>query len=553
MYPFKLIPTVILSLFSYTKTLQHHSLNNIQAPLISLESSQYITELLQQWNSTGLAVAAVRRCNDNDTCWVHEFGSYGLFLAVSVGLLISNESLSKDLGVRLDWNTKIADLIPEWGLMDKYASDHATIQDLLSHRTGMPRHDFSRFPSPEGPLGIIKTLRNLRPSAEFRDTFQYNNLMYITLSYLPQVLLNQSYESYVSQHILTPLGMNSTTFSVEEATHGMRFAHGYVPHMKDLTRGYNETKVATFPYYVRPGDESVGAGPGAVWMSMLMNKGRHPYESNRTIVPEIVIDHVARGFTVPLGVSPYPEISPKVYGSGQFRYTYQGHDIIEHGGSNPGFRSQVARFPNDNLGIITLSNDNEGMPVVEAAKWRIAEDVLGLKKVDWIDRYVKIEEENMKQMISVTPRPSFPMPPSLSFERLAENDLYHPAYGTLSPCLVNSNNEENDRCSTLLSSPATKKILSASNLSIPTLIIPWNRTYATHIRLTHFTGNVFNASVIWTNVDSGGDGVLVGLDNTYEVEWAHGPREGLAFKGNFWGREGDSKVPDGMGRDGAEV
>ena len=78
--------------------------------------------------------------------------------------------------------------------------------------------------------------------------------------------------------------------------------------------------------------------------------------------------------------------SPKVYGAGQGRYSYQGHDIIEHSGYNPGYRTQVSCFPGDNLGIITLSNDAGGGFLLEALKFRIADEILGLKKLDWNDR-----------------------------------------------------------------------------------------------------------------------------------------------------------------------
>ena len=75
-----------------------------------------------------------------------------------------------------------------------------------------------------------------------------------------------------------------------------------------------------------------------------------------------------------------------MYGAGQWRYSYQGHDIIEHGGSNPGYKTQVTRFPNDNLGIIILSNDENGWYLQETVKFRIADEILGLKKLDWNDR-----------------------------------------------------------------------------------------------------------------------------------------------------------------------
>lgn len=81
--------------------------------------------------------------------------------------------------------------------------------------------------------------------------------------------------------------------------------------------------------------------------------------------------------------------SIKAYGSGQWRYSYQGHDIIEHGGNNPGFKTQVARFSTDNLGIITLSNDGTGGGfIIEAVKFRIAEELLDLKEPAWNDRSI---------------------------------------------------------------------------------------------------------------------------------------------------------------------
>ncbi len=120
---------------------------------------------------------------------------------------------------------------------------------------------------------------------------------------------------------------------------------------------------------------------------MLLNDGRHPY-TNETVVPSSVVQHAATGITVSEGKAKYSELvrvsftffssrqyefssqliqSPKVYGAGQWRYSYRGHEIIEHGGTNPGFHTQVARFPNDNLAIISLSNDAGGFYLMEAA------------------------------------------------------------------------------------------------------------------------------------------------------------------------------------------
>ncbi|KAJ3513134.1 hypothetical protein NLJ89_g3122 [Agrocybe chaxingu] len=555
-------------------------------PLISPRIDNYVRSLLTKWNSSGLSLAVVRKDDSLPSGWRHEFGSYGiakgdgspvtpnsvfaiasnskLFLSLSVGLLITNETLAKERGQGLSWTTKIRDLLPEWALLDEVASRESTLQDLLSHRTGVPAHHFSGIQRPGGVPEVVSTLRHLRPSAEFRETFQYSDLMYEVLSYLPQALLNQTYESYVEQHLFAPLNMTATTFSVAKAEKRGTLADGFQWDMRDLTKGENGTLRATIPYFQRPGEERTWAGPAgvlssardlAVWVSMLLNRGRHPY-TNEIVVPEEVIDYVAAGRTVTHPAPDFPETSVRVYGAGQWRFSYQGHDLIQHGGDNPGFKTQVARFPNDNLGIIVLSNDANGAFLMEVIE---------------MEMYYNYSASLQQQ---VTPRPSSPVPPTNTFISLAERSFSHGTYGTLQPCVVPetlsssqlTTHQPHEDCSALLASHAVKRILSASNLSIPTYIIPWKRSFSTHLRLGHFDANIFSVTILWSNAEvrekegysneKGGD-VLLGLDKHFEVEWvggSGGEEEGLAFKGGFWTSEGpEPRTLSGTGKESAEV
>ena len=162
----------LLALITQGYTLQvplikasQHSPSNSTAVLISGNTDQYVKTLMEKWGSAGLSVAAVRKDDSAPNGWRYEFGSYGiaqadgspitpdsvfaiasnskLFLAMSVGLLISNKTLAEERGEEIKWSTKIRDLIPEWGLMDEEMDRGVSLQDMLSHRTGMPRHDFS--------------------------------------------------------------------------------------------------------------------------------------------------------------------------------------------------------------------------------------------------------------------------------------------------------------------------------------------------------------------------------------------------------------------------
>ena len=91
--------------------------------------------------------------------------------------------------------------------------------------------------------------------------------MYETLSYLPEILLNQTYESYIAQHIFNPLNMTASTFSVAEAEARGTLADGFQRDMQDVTKGENGTLTAIVPYYQRPGEERTLAGAGGILAS----------------------------------------------------------------------------------------------------------------------------------------------------------------------------------------------------------------------------------------------------------------------------------------------
>lgn len=59
---------------------------------------------------------------------------------------------------RLNWDDPVGKHTPEFRLNDDYRSYHVTVRDLISHRTGQPRHDavwvYASFPRDELPKRI---------------------------------------------------------------------------------------------------------------------------------------------------------------------------------------------------------------------------------------------------------------------------------------------------------------------------------------------------------------------------------------------------------------
>jgi CubicO group peptidase (beta-lactamase class C family) len=107
------------------------------------------------------------------------------FVASAMSLLIDDNTKYPDL----KWTTPISTLIrDDFVLQDEYATAHVTIEDTLSHRTGMPGHDFSYGGMNQKPRDVVRSLRYLPMTAELRTSFQYCNMMYIVASYVTEML-----------------------------------------------------------------------------------------------------------------------------------------------------------------------------------------------------------------------------------------------------------------------------------------------------------------------------------------------------------------------------
>ncbi|KAG7440581.1 beta-lactamase/transpeptidase-like protein [Guyanagaster necrorhizus] len=312
-------------------------------PVLSPHVDAFISGILAEWNTPGgVSVAVVQKHGDGT--WSVETKGYGnasadgrqmtedslffiasnskLFNIAATGLLISNESLSR----RISWDTKIASIVPEWELKDPIASSQSTITDVMSHRTGLPRHDLM-YGRTDNVTSILKRLRHLEPSAEFRDIYQYNNNMYMLLSYLPELLLphKPSFARYVKEHIFEPLGLTSTTYSLDVAQASGNLVQGMARDGINKTEnifGRGTPRAMWHPNWFLSGGEDgnykAGAGgvissakDAATWLQALLEDGRNPV-TNESVIPPYVIEKVATGKTVQTGYAFVPILSHDV-------------------------------------------------------------------------------------------------------------------------------------------------------------------------------------------------------------------------------------------------
>ncbi|KAG6827402.1 hypothetical protein H0H92_011930 [Tricholoma furcatifolium] len=494
-----------------------HSAQNVLNP----ETEAFIKYISDDWNSPGgIAVAVVRR--DAEGSWKVETKGYGpaafdgrkmtentrfgiasnskLFAVLATGLLINNETLSP----RLQWSSKIAPLVSDWQLLDPVATDELTIIDAMSHRSGLPRHDMS-YRLSDNTSDIINKMQYHRPSVEFRDVYQYSNTMYVLLSTLPSRLLpsKTSFTEYVKTHILDPLGMSGTSFDKK----GDDVAEGMLREIVNASDPFGDGPIRALPFnHDWLGEAKAGAGgivtnavDMATWLRTLLSNGAHP-DTGKMVIPASVVEKAATGVTVDRGKASFPELSPIVYGGGQQRSTYRGHELIEHSGGITGHASRIARFPDLGLGVMVYSNDNTfGAHLTNIIKFRLVDEVLGLEPIDWNTRYKEI----FKKTLSSQPISSSPMRPdnaTIEPETLvALAGTYHNSgYGSIELCLVSpppSPSSASARCKSLAAT-ASEILPGAINSDVPTFLAEWDSPWATHVRLEHWSGNTFNVSIV---------------------------------------------------------
>lgn len=286
---------------------------------------------------------------------------------------------------RVDFFAPVRSVLPEFRLFDPLATERATVADLLTHRTGVPRHDAVWFGhvSPSRS-DLVGRLRFLQPSVRFRSKFQYSNLMYVAAGHLAEVASGRSWEDLVASRILKPLGMSRTFFTVEATEQTGDFAR------PNRSQG-DDVRQVDFR------DASAVAPAGGMWSSVSdlgrwaqMLLGRGEWRGHRLVDPG-TLTALFRPIIPTEMQAGGKELTQPYYGLGWFVDTYRGRMRVYHGGNLDGFTSLVTLFPNQGYGVVVLSNLG-ATSLPEAIVRHVADRLFRLTPQDWISRASRARE-----------------------------------------------------------------------------------------------------------------------------------------------------------------
>ena len=259
---------------------------------------------------------------------------------------------------KLDWNQKVTEVYPSFRLGSAATTDKVLIKHLVCACTGLPRKDFEVLYNTTLTTPASETFRYLaetEPTSGFGEVFQYNNLMASAAGYIaahlyyPKLELGAAFDKAMHAHIFKPLGMNDTLLDIDtmlKRNHASPHAYS-IDGITSLARGDLNY---TFQPFRPAGGAYSSPHDMARYVQNELSQGLLP-NGKRLVSATNLLER--RKPTVPLGEHAY-------YGMGLETDKTWGVEIVHHGGSLEGFKSDWMAIPDAQVGAVLLTNSDEG-------------------------------------------------------------------------------------------------------------------------------------------------------------------------------------------------
>lgn len=388
---------IILFAFSFTTSL----LAQQDKRLDGLETE--LNDLLIATKAAGFAVAIV---DGNKIIYAKGFGyrDYEKKLAADANTLFAIGSCTKAftssiLGQlqkddKLSFDDSPIKYITELNFFNNEMNNNITIKDMMCHRTGLPRHDFSWYLFPTASKdSLILRLKYQEPFTGLREKWYYNNFMFLAQGVIAERITGKSWEDNIRERFFKPLGMTRSNVSIDEMKISPNAAIGY--EMK------HDSIIEKTDYYNISGMSPAGSINSSVnemsnWLIAWINKGKF---NNKQVIPETYLQEAISSQMVIRGGLPekeFPDMFMANYGFGWFLSSYKGHYRVEHGGNIDGFSANTSFFPTDSIGIVVLVNQG-GSSLPGLVRNTISDRMLNTEKTDWVKVYKERQAKSKKE------------------------------------------------------------------------------------------------------------------------------------------------------------
>lgn len=383
----------LLSLFILILSLQFTIAQNPANHPDSLTA--YIHQAFEDFELNGLSVMVIK---DDQVVYDHHWGTAGfgkkvdgesVYNIASCTKAFTGAAMAKLVKEGLiHWDDLVIGYLPDFKLKDPYISSHLTIEDLLTHRSGLGTFygDLLWYETNYTDEEVIERLQYLPMTNRFRDQFGYQNTTYIVAGEILKKVTGKTWEEYIRENFLMPLQMNET------ATCGNDLKDQKVayPMIDGKEIGFSMKRPhAAASLFSSTQDLSQ-------WVRMLLNNGI--LENDTILSVQVVNDMMAsRRVKQVGGLVKMAGAQFNSYALGWNTYDHGGKKVVEHGGGMPGYISKVCLVPQENLGIIILTNTLSSFP--SALQMYILDLYLKEEAKDWAELFLGFKERGEKYEI----------------------------------------------------------------------------------------------------------------------------------------------------------
>lgn len=409
---FKVILAMLFTLAVFTVKAQDTKPN-----LNPDEIDTFIEKVMEDWNMPGLGIGIVYK---DELIYQKGYGyrDYGnklpftpqtlvqiasntkLFTVIAAGMLVEEGILT--------WDEPIKKAVPEIEFSSDFLNNNVTLRDMLGHMTGISRHDLIWYQSDFTRKEIFDRIKYLEPTAPLRTKQIYNNIMFTAVGYIIELKTGMTWEDFVTERILKPLDMNQTLYSIEK-----------MQQTKDYGVPYNERRDTTLLYKIDLKTDGHAVGPaGAIissvddisrWVITILNNGNY---KGKQVIPQSVLKETLQPVFSFANTNAeqkgWTESLNSQAALGRFTEVYKGNFRTKHGGSMPGFHTQIQFLPFDSIGIITFGMGSHSAEVAyNIVPNFLTEHILKLSHTDWNARLISERDLDKSQYKSARSKAGF--------------------------------------------------------------------------------------------------------------------------------------------------
>ena len=332
------------------------------------EIDAYAQKVQADWKIPGLAIAivkddkvifrkgyGVRELNkpdrvDENTIYAVASNSKA-FTTASLAILIDEKKIG-------GWDDKVSKYLPEFQMYDPYVTQELTIRDLVSHRSGLDTFsgDLLWYDTTYSTDEILRRVRYLKPVRGFRAGYGYQNLMFVAAGRIVEKVSGKPWGEFIEERILKPLAMKRTTTTVRELKNNYA-----LPHNESGGRGLRALPLGNIDAGIGLAGINSSAAEMANWLRLQLGRGKF---EGRQIYSEARANEMwQQNIFIPVNSFPAPNATTTMfngYGLGWFINDYRGKKLVSHTGGLDGMITQTAMIPQENLGLVVLTNSETG-------------------------------------------------------------------------------------------------------------------------------------------------------------------------------------------------